>query len=167
MCPIPFDEAVLTPQLSSTHTVIHDATPTALVEEDRGCSRSPLQRRSVGVFYRRSRSLSASPGRSQCSRPRPASASPYLPYIATSRRPSRSRSPSSSPIIPMVQPGPPQIGLPPSWCAAPPLSDLPTRVLQQPADILTFDYNEDIAYAPAARTYDVRPLSFVLLMCVI
>ena len=164
MCPIPFDEAVLIPELSSTHTVIHDATPTALVEEDRDRSRSPRQQRSVGVFYCGSCGYSSSPERSHYSRPRPAS----FPYIATPRRPSRSRSLSPSPIIPMVQPGPPQIGLPPSWCAAPPLGDRPTQVLQQsgPADILTFDYNENIAYAPAAKTYDVRSLSFVLLVCV-
>jgi hypothetical protein len=153
MCPIPFDEAVFIPQLSSAQSVIHNAAPTALVIEDRSRSRSPLRQRPVGVFSCRSRSSSSSPRRSRCSHPRPASPSPYLPYTATPRCPSRSRSLSPSPI-PIIQPEPPQIGSPPSWCAAPPSDDPPTQVPQQRADILTFDYNENIAYAPAAKTYD-------------
>jgi hypothetical protein len=159
MCPIPFDEVDFIPRLSSTQSVIHYAAP-SVVEEDRGRSRSrsrsPLQQRPVGVFRCRSRSSSSSsPRRSRCPRPRPASASPCLPYTATPRCPSRSRS-LSPPPIPIVQP---------SWCAAPPSGDWPAQVPQQPADILTFDYNENIAYAPAAKTYDVRPLLLVLLMC--
>lgn len=37
----------------------------------------------------------------------------------------------------------------------PPLPPVPMPF--DPVDILTFNYNKNMAYAPAAKTYDVRP----------
>ena len=49
----------------------------------------------------------------------------------------------------------------------PPVTTLPGGPPYEPVDIVTFSYNKDMAYAPAANTYDVRfsppffPLSFI------
>jgi hypothetical protein len=81
---------------------------------------------------------------------------------------SRSPSPIPAPIIIPLQPSqllivvvlPVSMSLPsPSpWYVGPPSVIWPTQIPKQPVDILTFHYNKNMAYMPAARTYDVHPL---------
>ena len=172
MCPIPIhEEALFIAPHPSTDSVVHHApTPSVVVvEEDRCRSRSCS---SLGLTPRyvfpsphrtqncrnRSRSPSLSP---RWTRPRPRNFSPArrTPMINVPL-------PSPSPM-PIAQPGPSPVVLPPSWYAEPPSGVWPTQVPKQPADILTLNYNNNFAYAPAAKTYDVRPPHpfFFFLMC--
>lgn len=62
-------------------------------------------------------------------------------------------------VIPPRAPPPPMLGpLPPPspslWYTRPPSGIWPYQAPKQPVDILTFHYNENMAYAPAAKTYD-------------
>ena len=141
MCPIPIDLSPLPPK----DTFLHNTPPPFIVDQDRGRSRSRSPRRLRPPFPRpivcssRSRSRSPSP-------------------IWRRLRP-RSFSPASIDII-NIPPPPamPQFIPPPSWNAA--LSSPPdvwrTLPSMQPTDILTFNYKSNMAYAPAAKTYDVR-----------
>ncbi|KAH9035603.1 hypothetical protein EDB84DRAFT_1269428 [Lactarius hengduanensis] len=143
----------------------------APVEEGRGRSRSRSRSRSpsrsprrppspVRIYSRYSRS--PSPRRRSRSRSRSSSRSwrrcrrrsvtppGYLNTVTYRPGPPRSPSPSYTiqppiilpqqqlPIVVVPQPSPP---LPSSW-------------YKQPVDILTFHYNKNMAYAPAAKTYD-------------
>lgn len=47
----------------------------------------------------------------------------------------------------------------PSFTPQPPVSPV-SGLPYEPVDIVTFNYNKDMAYAPAAKTYDVRSLFF-------
>ena len=158
----------------------------------RSRSRSPRRLSPVRVYMRsRSRHRSRTPSRSR-SRSHSRSSSPRwrrCPF----RRPSRSRSPASIPapqlhvprpptVVVMPPPPPPPIQVPPMsppspspWYFGPPSSSIwPTQVAipkQLPVDILTFRYDKNMAYAPAAKTYDVRPFhslthSFLSSTCV-
>ncbi|KAH9980045.1 hypothetical protein BGW80DRAFT_1454588 [Lactifluus volemus] len=118
-------------------------------------------------------STSRSPSRS-ISRSRSRSFSPIYPladmhvpyYWRKSRTPSPIRhgglgQPSyNSPIIMHPPPPPPLAPLPPPPmpCMSPPLFPPPVMwppsVVKCPVDILTFHYNKNMAYAPAAKTYD-------------
>ncbi len=61
--------------------------------------------------------------------------------------------PPPPPILPSLTPPP----VPPAmWPPAPPA---PAPVFLEPVDILTFHYNKNMAYAPAAKTYEVRFIS--------
>jgi hypothetical protein len=58
-------------------------------------------------------------------------------------------------------PAPPPIIISGPSCMTPPLPVSPLPSLPyDPVDIVTFNYNKDMAYAPAAKTYDVRFPSF-------
>jgi hypothetical protein len=59
----------------------------------------------------------------------------------------------------MIVPAPPQPPLPPLMIpvASPSPPPLPPMMPFDPVDILTFNYDKNMAYAPAAKTYDVRP----------
>lgn len=112
--------------------------------------------------------------------------SPGCPYIITP--PSRSSTPCPPGPVPIiiqscpryVQPPPPPIMVVPPevpsprssrssspWCVRPPSPPSvvwPAQVPKQPVDILTFHYNKNMAYAPAAKTYDVRLLFFFVFL---
>ena len=68
------------------------------------------------------------------------------------------------PPLPPILVYPPEVPSPRSrspspWCVrplSPPSVVWPTQVPKQPVDIVTFHYNKNMAYAPAAKTYDVR-----------
>lgn len=150
MCPIPIDEETLFfPPHPSTDFVFHcPSTPSEL-------KRSyvfPPPHRTPNSRGSRDRSRSPSPS-PRWTRPRPRSFSPAR-YTHTINAPLPSPSP-----IPIVQSGPSPVVLPPSWYTEPPSGAWPTQVPKQPADILTLNYNNSFAYAPAAKTYDVRPLT--------
>jgi len=53
-----------------------------------------------------------------------------------------------------VVPGPMSPPSPSPWCVRPPSGIWSTPAPKQPVDILTFHYNKNMAYAPAAKTYD-------------
>lgn len=160
----------------------------------RSRSRSPLRSRSprrqspprVYVTRSRQRSLTRSRSRSsspryrdRCSRRR--NDSPGCIYIdAPRRRRSRSRSRSLSPIPApqiiaqpsqppiFVMPPPPRPISPPSpspWYTGPPSVIWPSQYQKVPVDILTFHYNKNMAYAPAAKTYEVSPLPLCVYVC--
>jgi hypothetical protein len=169
MCPI----SIETPRILSPDP-FHRYSPPTLVEQDRGRSRSrsrsPRRLRPPFIFpnlrssptrISRSRSLSRSPSPiwKRYSRPRPRSYSPGDIDIINIPPPS----PPPIPII-VQQPPPPQFIPPPSWYAAPP-SGVWRTVPPQPVDILTFNYNKNMAYVPATKTYDVRLLSHHTLSC--
>jgi hypothetical protein len=63
-----------------------------------------------------------------------------------------------SPPLPPPPPPPPLM-----HCMSPPLFPppimWPPSVMKCPIDILTFHYNKNMAYAPAAKTYDICPHS--------
>jgi hypothetical protein len=137
-----------------------------IIYPTRRCGRGSGSSRSPSI-----RSRSPSPRRYAR---RPRSYSPGPPYIP---RPSRSPSPCPIPIIPpgptIIAPPPPRICVvpgpmsPPSpsqWCVRPPSGIWSTQV-PKPVDILTFHYNKNMAYAPAAKTYDVRRLSLLFTSC--
>lgn len=67
----------------------------------------------------------------------------------------------ASPMYNPPQPAPPPIIISGPSCMTPPppVSPLPS-LPYDPVDIVTFNYNKDMAYAPAAKTYDVRFPSF-------
>jgi hypothetical protein len=113
----------------------------------------------------RSRSRSSSPRWRRCPARRRRSDSPFMDNLGFRPYPSRSSTPIPIPIIqqPPTQPpiivvpqGPPMSPPSPSpWYCGPP--SVVWQVPKQPVDILTFHYNKNMAYAPAAKTYDVRP----------
>jgi len=55
---------------------------------------------------------------------------------------------------PPVVPAPMSPPSPSPWYVGPPSGIWPTQYAKQPVDILTFHYNKNMAYAPAAKTYD-------------
>jgi hypothetical protein len=128
----------------------------------------------VDEFKCRGRSLSRSPTPSLNS---PVYPREYCHFLGrtpnSSRSPSRSRSPficgqaylrartpsplrQSSYVPPPVIIPPP----PPMRCMTPPHIPpalwSPHSIVKFPVDILTFHFNKNMAYAPAAKTYDVR-----------
>jgi hypothetical protein len=158
--------------------------PPAPVEEGRGRSRSrsrsPRRLSPVRVYGRsrsrhRSRTRSRSHSRSssirwrRCAARRRRSDSFFTDNLRSRPLRSRSLSPIPAPIICPPQPSQPPIVVvpqapmsPPSpspWYVGPPSVIWPAQMPKQPVDILTFHYNKNMAYAPAAKTYEVRPLS--------
>ena len=145
--------------------VIHPPAPQIPIEESRGRNRSRSISRSPSrsptppgcVRERRCYDRSRSPSRS---RSRSRSRSPYRPYWHGSR------SPSPRPYIPILPPAPVMTPPPPPpmmRCLTPPHLAPPMMwpppVVKCPVDILTFHNNKSMAYAPAAKTYDVRTSS--------
>lgn len=133
----------------------------------------PNRRRSRGRSRSRSRSRSSSRSWRRCSRRSPRSVSPYIPPP---------RLPSPIPIgptiitppaprfcvVPPVHPmsGPMSPPSPSQWCVRPPSGVWSTQVpMKESVDILTFNYNKNMAYAPAAKTYDVRLLPLLFSSC--
>jgi hypothetical protein len=164
MCPLPCNEIFI----PSTDSLIHNVPPPILVEEIRGRSRSRSPHRPICMLpcrrgrHDHSRSSSRGRSRSRSSSPRwrrrsrSRSFSPP-PRVITIPPPS----PLPIPIIPPAPPAPAPIVSPPSWYATPPSGVWPTyNVPKQPVDILTFEYNKNMAYVPATKTYEVR-LAFV------
>ena len=75
----------------------------------------------------------------------------------------------ASPMYNPPQPAPPPIIISGPSCMTPPppVSPLPS-LPYDPVDIVTFNYNKDMAYAPAAKTYDVRfPSLFSFPSCIL
>jgi hypothetical protein len=119
----------------------------------------PIRFREHGCFDRgRTPSGSRSPSRSR---------SPFCrlrrPYWERSRTPSPSPLPqrhstydSSYAPPPVIIPPPPPIRCitPPHF--PPPVLWPPPSLAKIPVDILTFHFNKNMAYAPAAKTYEVR-----------
>ena len=133
---------------------------TVVVEEDRGRqpSRAPTIVEVTPPPIRiprspcRRDSRSPSPSRSRSSSPR-------------TRRPrSRRYSPARPCVINLPSPSPPHPIIMPTVPLAcefyppPPSPVWPPQVVRAPTvDILTFKYKESMAYAPASKTYHVRP----------
>ena len=183
MCSTPIDEeALFNALLPSMRSVTRHSRPSSrqptvveVEEEDRGRSLSrslnrlnpmcilPTPQRVPyygGRSGSRSHSRSLSPRWRRRFRSQSRSFSPVgRPYVINIL-------PSSPPPNPFVQPGPSGVVSPPSWYTAPPSGVWPTQVPKQPIDMLTFRYNNNFAYAPAAKTYDVRPLSLLFSSCV-
>jgi len=132
----------------------------------------------IGPRRRRSRSRSSTPSWERC---RCRRRSPSPEYLRSSRvPPPRTPSPVSvlaAPIIPPLPQQPIVVMPPPMPASISSPSPLPwyqpavwqTQIVKQPVDILTFHYSnsKNMAYVPAAKTYDVRPiLTLVCGMCV-
>jgi hypothetical protein len=87
-------------------------------------------------------------------------------YSYRSRTPSPIRPYYAPPQIIYPPPPPPIVSLP-SLTPPPPIPSAmwpPTAMsIPEPVDILTFHYNKNMAYAPAAKTYDVCVFVLVLL----
>ena len=149
MCPIPINPSPLPPK----DTFLRNTPPPLIVDQDRGRSRSRSPRRLRPPFT--FPNFCSSPTRRRSfSRSRSRSPSPIWRRL----RP-RSFSPASIDIINIPPPPPmPEFIPPPSWYVAPsPPPDVwRTLPSMQPTDILTFNYKNNMAYAPAAKTYDVR-----------
>ena len=152
----------------------------------RSSSRSPRRlspiiiypnRRCSGRSCSRSRSRSRSSSRSSRRyRRRSRSISPYIP--PPPRLPSESPIPIPGPtiippaprfcVVPPVHPmsGPMSPPSPSQWCVRPPSGVWSTQIpTKESVDILTFNYNKNMAYAPAAKTYDVRLLPLLFSSC--
>ena len=76
-------------------------------------------------------------------------------YRRSSRSSSRRRR-SYSPAPPIIIHAPPSVTVPSPLLAPSPMWAPPPAPAPEPVDILTFHYNKNMAYAPAAKTYDVR-----------
>lgn len=180
MCPIVVDSSSPIPPwlrdpptFPPEDTFTHNTQLPVIVEQDdrgRSRSRSPRRSRTFPNFcysptLRRSSSRSRSRSRSPSPiwrRLRPRSFSPASIDIINI--------PPPSPIPPIPVPitrQPSPFVPPPSWYVAPSPAPGVWRTLPsiQPTDILTFNYKNNMAYAPAAKTYDVCSLLSLFIVC--
>ena len=143
--------------------------------EEFTCTRpARSSRRYSYVSPSRSRSRSRTPSPCRYSRRRPSSYRPRSVSPSLERRYSFHVPPPPPPMFYPPLPPPPIFVCPPRTptpippptviipgpCMTPqPVSPV-TGLPYEPVDIVTFNYNKDMAYAPAAKTYDVRSFPF-------